>query len=78
MPRGNTAANYPEQLLYTFPAAGRILGLHPTTLFRQAKDGTLRTVETPFGRRIHRDEIRRQSGEIVDEKPSKQTDIERT
>jgi predicted site-specific integrase-resolvase len=65
MTRGNTAANFPEQTIYTFAAAAKILGRHPTTLFRQAKAGTLRTVNTPVGRRIHRDEIRRQSGEMV-------------
>lgn len=65
MPRGNTAADFPKQSIYSFAAAARILGRHPTTLFRQAKDGTLKTVDTPLGRRIHRDEIRRQSGENV-------------
>jgi len=63
MARGRTAANFPQQTIYTFAAAAKVLGRHPTTLFRQAKDGTLRTVDTPVGRRIHRDEIRRQSGE---------------
>lgn len=60
---GLTFSNFPEQMIYSFAAAARILGRHPSTLFRQAKDGTLRTVDTPLGRRIHRNEIRRQSGE---------------
>jgi hypothetical protein len=34
-----------------------------TTLHKRARDGTLKTVNTPVGRRIHRDEIRRQCGE---------------
>ena len=58
-----TPSNFPEQTIYTFAAASRILGRHVSTLFRQAKDGTLKVVDTPVGRRIHRDEIRRQSGE---------------
>ncbi|CAN7197649.1 hypothetical protein LJR010_000506 [Ensifer adhaerens] len=57
------AANFPEQIVYSFVAAARILGRHVTTLHRQAKDGRLRTVDTPVGRRVHRDEIRRQIGE---------------
>lgn len=63
--RGRTPSNFPEQTIYTFAAASRILGRHVSTLFRQAQDGTLKVVDTPIGRRIHRDEIRRQSGEIV-------------
>ncbi|MEF0939871.1 hypothetical protein [Rhizobium sp. BR 362] len=73
---GRTFSNYPAQRIYSFAAASRILGRHVSTLFRQAKEGTLKTVDTPLGRRIHVDEIRRQSGEIVDEEPSTQTDIE--
>ena len=41
----------------------RILGVHVTTLHKRARDGKLKTVNTPVGRRIHRDEIRRQCGE---------------
>ncbi|MGR9297797.1 hypothetical protein ACU8L5_21170 [Rhizobium leguminosarum] len=67
MARGAAFFNYPTQTIYTFSAAAKILGRHPTTLFRQAKGGSLRTVDTPFGRRIHRDEIARQSGETADE-----------
>lgn len=67
MARGVAFFNYPRQTIYTFSAAAKILGRHPTTLFRQAKVGSLRTVDTPFGRRIHRDEIARQSGEAADE-----------
>ena len=63
MPRGSSSANYPEQPIYSFPAAARILGRHVTTLFRDAKNGKLQTITTPFGRRIHRNEIQRQAGE---------------
>lgn len=72
---GRTFSNFPEQTIYSFAAAGRILGRHPSTLFRQAKEGTLRTVQTPLGRRIHRDEIRRQSGE--DRSGNDQPNLER-
>ena len=60
---GRSVANFPEQLVYTFASAARVLGSHPSSLFRHAKDGKLKTVDTPLGRRIHRDEILRQSGE---------------
>ncbi len=62
-PEAITAANFPQQTVYTFAAAARILGRHVTTLFRQAREGLVKTVDTPVGRRIHIDEIRRQSGE---------------
>lgn len=60
---GHTYSDYPNQLVYSFAAASRLLGMHPTTLFRLAKDGVVHTVDTPQGRKIHRDEIRRLSGE---------------
>lgn len=63
MGRGITATNFPNQTIYTFAATSRILGVHVTTLHKRARDGKLKTVNTPVGRRIHRDEIRRQSGE---------------
>ncbi len=63
MPRSKSAADYPQQVVYSFSAGARILGKHPATLFRWAKSGQLKTVETPFGRGIHRNEIRRQAGE---------------
>ena len=63
MGRGITATNFPNQTIYTFAATSRILGVHVTTLHKRARDGKLKTVNTPVGRRIHRDEIRRQCGE---------------
>ena len=63
MGRGITATNFPNQTIYTFAATSRILGVHVTTLHKRARDGRLKTVNTPVGRRIHRDEIRRQCGE---------------
>ena len=54
----------PTQTIYTFAATSRILGVHVTTLHKRARDGKLKTVNTPVGRRIHRDEIRRQYGGI--------------
>ena len=63
MGRGITATNFPNQTIYTFAATSRILGVQVTTLHKRARDGKLKTVNTPVGRRIHRDEIRRQSGE---------------
>jgi hypothetical protein len=66
----NVPGQHSRQLpsaIYTFAAAAKLLGRHPTTLFRQARDGTLRTVYTPVGRRIHIDELRRQSGEEIAE-----------
>lgn len=72
MARGNTCANFPEQTIYTFAAAARILGCDTSTLFRHASVGLLKTVDTPVGRRIHRDEIRRHTGERPSEPdPSK-------
>ena len=63
MGRGITATYFPNQTIYTFAATSRILGVHVTTLHKRARDGKLKTVNTPVGRRIHRDEIRRQCGE---------------
>ena len=63
MGRAITAVNFPEQTIYTFAATSRILGVHVTTLHKRARDGKLKTINTPVGRRIHRNEIRRQCGE---------------
>ena len=66
MSRGTTFAKIEEgQRLYTFAAAARLLGVHVTTAFKWAREGKLKTVETPVGRRIHLDEIRRQAGETA-------------
>ena len=66
MSRGNTFARIEEgQPSSPFAAAARLLGVHVTTAFKWAQDGKLKTVETPVGRRIHLDEIRRQAGETA-------------
>jgi hypothetical protein len=71
MGRGITATNFPNQTIYTFAATSRILGVHVTTLHKRARDGKLKTVNTPVGRRIHRDEIRRQCGESDENEPAR-------
>jgi len=66
MPRRAKAGDFPHQEIYSFAATSRLLGVHVTTLYRWAKAGQLKTVDTPSGRRINREEIQRQSSEAAD------------
>ena len=67
MGKGLSAARLGEgQRVFGIAAAARVLGVHVTTAHRWAKDGKLRTIDTPLGRRVHIDEIRRLSGETTD------------
>lgn len=58
-----SSSKYPMRRLYSFAAAAEILGKSKQTLFRWAYEGRLVTVDTPVGRHIHVDEIRRWLGE---------------
>ena len=70
MGKGKAAAKIGEgQRVFAIAAAGRVLGVHETTAHRWVRDGKLQTIDTPLGRRVHIDEIRRLSGEVPEERP---------
>ena len=48
-----------ERTLYRPVEVARRWGIDRTTVYRMANDGRLKMVATPFGLRIHKDEILR-------------------
>ena len=66
MSKGLSAGKLDEgQRVFTVAAAARVLGVHATTAWRWIQHGKLETIDTPLGRRVHVDEIRRLSGETT-------------
>ena len=52
-----------ERTLYRPVEVAQRWGVDRTTVYRMADDGRLKTVSTPFGLRIHQDEILRIEGD---------------
>ena len=58
----NRAPNV-ERTLYRPVEVARRWGIDRTTVYRMADDGRLKMLSTPFGLRIHEDEILRVEGD---------------